>query len=52
MIFFFKSYLSNNLVKSLANACLEVLDASRSPIAICFAYQSTPKNLITRAKMS
>jgi hypothetical protein len=31
-----KSYLSNNLVNSLANACLDASIVSNNPIAICF----------------
>ncbi len=52
MIYFFELYLRNNLIKLFVNACLEVLDVSTSPIAICFGYQSNLKKLITRAKMS
>jgi hypothetical protein len=52
MIFIIKSYLFNKLAKSLANACIEVSNASKSLIAICFGYQSTPQKIITREKMS
>jgi hypothetical protein len=44
--------LLKNSIKYLAYACSKVLDASKIPIAICFGYQSTPKKLITKEKMS
>jgi hypothetical protein len=36
----------------LANACPNIFNALKSPIAICFDYRLAPKNLIPREKMS
>jgi len=50
MIFFVKSYLPNNLIKSLANVCPKVSNVSKTPIAKHFGYQLAPKTINNKGK--
>jgi hypothetical protein len=38
IIFFFKQYRLNNLVKLLVNACHVIFDASNNPTVTCFGF--------------